>query len=431
MIGAPHNDHECLDAATAQVIDEVAAGNPALVALAQAHDSPEALFATIRSWPQDDDQGVPRERPKVMACRPPQRFQLDSRRPNCFERTGIAIGAAEIGWPEHVYRMATTDTPNGLHTFPTMDGQPVVLDPTQSRNALRAGLFRECRSGASDVEVRRLRLQRLIGTDETRGVRGDLARARAAKARGHMTWVDGKAIDEAIALYERALVTYQEQLDALGAARNAAPRPLALTPAEAVDWIAGLAMEPAARFPDGAGRVSQGHRAMRGVLVLRPIVVADVRDVAFVLALAEREARLWGPTGLRIVHSTAQAIDQLDRIAAERWLAERGADAGATGARNAGPFELRIGNTTVSPNVPLLTSLAKVGGRLAGNIGLEALKVKLATMGVTPPVLNTLEQELNREGLSLGPLAAPPPMLGSLGALTPEALAGRWLAGKL
>ena len=42
-----------------------------------------------------------------------------------------------------------------------------------------------------------------------------------------------------------------------------------------------------------------------------------------------------------------------------------------------------------------------------------------------------IEQELNREGLSLGPLAKPSPMLGSLSAMTPEALGGRWLAGKL
>jgi hypothetical protein len=52
-------------------------------------------------------------------------------------------------------------------------------------------------------------------------------------------------------------------------------------------------------------------------------------------------------------------------------------------------------------------------------------------MGITPPVLNTVERELQREGLSLGPLATPPPILGSLSAMTPEALAGRWLADKL
>jgi hypothetical protein len=46
-------------------------------------------------------------------------------------------------------------------------------------------------------------------------------------------------------------------------------------------------------------------------------------------------------------------------------------------------------------------------------------------------VLNSLEHELNQEGLTLGPLAKPSPMLGSLSAMTPEALAGQWLAAKL
>jgi len=61
----------------------------------------------------------------------------------------------------------------------------------------------------ADSATKRLRLERLIGTDETRGVRGDLGRARASKAAGYTTWVNGDPIDEAIAKYERALVTYQ------------------------------------------------------------------------------------------------------------------------------------------------------------------------------------------------------------------------------
>jgi hypothetical protein len=264
------------------------------------------------------------------------------------ERSGKFIGAAERLDASSVYRMATVETPSGLHTFPTRDGSPVILDPRQTRNALRAGLFRECRNAAG---------------------------------------------------------------------------PVVLTPTQAVDWIAGLATEPAARFADGPRRARDGHRALRAVLAGRPMCVADVRDVVFVLALGEREARLYGPIGVRIVHSTAHAIDRLDRLAADRWLADRAEP------RNLGPLAMVLGNV-VGSNLPLFSSLARVGGRIAGNVGLEALKVKLATMGITPPVLNTLESELHHEGLSLGPLAAPPAMLGTLGALDPEALAGRWLAGK-
>ena len=326
-------------------------------------------------------------------------------------------------------RLATVDTPNGLHTFPTEDGVPVILDPQVSRNALRAGLSRIGRNAARgaepDIPTRRLRIERLIGTDETKGVRGDLARARRAKELGQSTWVNGEPIDEAIASYERALARYQAILHELP--RNAAScgcaRPVvALTPIQAIDWCAELAAEPAVRFVDGERRVRNGHRAMRASLVGRPLCVGEVGDVAFVLALAEREARMWGAPGVRIVHTCAHAIDRLDQAAARQWLAERA-------PRNAA--ELRIGKYKIRPNTPLLSALARVGARLGGNVATQALRVKLASMGVTPPVLGSIEQELNREGLSLGPLAAPPPMLGSLAALTPDAIAGRWLAHKL
>lgn len=427
MIATPHNDHECLTPATEQVIAEVEAQSPALVELAERFDDTDQMAAWFRTLPQRDDDGDPADGPKVAACRPPQRLNFENPSPNCFERSCRWAGAAELIDPDRVYRLATVETPSGLHTFPTRDGEPVILDPLHNRNALRVGL-------TDDPAMRRIRIERLIGLDETRGVRGDLARARRAKELGHTTWVDGKPIDDAIATYERALAHYQAILDTLPrnktrAVRNAAP--VVLTPTQAVDWVAEIATQPAARFVNGVPRVQNGHRAMRGVLVFRPICVADVRDVAFLLALAEREAQAYGTSGLRIVHSTANAIDALDRVAAERWLVEQSSDSSNPSARNASPFELRIGGYSIGPNIPLLGSLAKVGGRIAGGVGLEALKLKLATLGISPPILNSLERELNREGLSLGPLASPPPMLGSLNAMTPEAIAGRWLAQKL
>jgi hypothetical protein len=349
MIAAPHNDRACLGAITDQVVQLVETEDPALVAIAEEHPDTASLAAWIRSLPQRDDEGIPGDGPKVGACRPPQRLQIPSDAPNCVERSAIYSGAAELIDPEPVRRLATISTPQGLHTFPTEDGEPVILDPYKSRNALRAGLFRMW---------------------QTRNV-----------------------------------------------------GPVALSPTAAVDWIAELAAEPSLRFTGGVARVRNGHQAVRALLAGRPLCIADVRDVAFVLALAEREARQWGPTGVRIVESTAHAIDRLDRDAARQWMAARCAP------RNAP--ELRIGKARVRPNVPLLAALGRVGGRLGGQVGVEALRIKLATLGVTPPVLNTIERELNREGLSLGPLAQPAPMLGTLGALTPEALAGRWLAHKI
>jgi len=501
MLGRPHNDRECLDAIMAEIETKLASGD--LDALAAQYPDTDALIEDIRARPQRDDEGLPCDGPKVTACRPAQRLRLPADDGNCVERAAEFVALAERIDPGPMRRLATVETPNGLHTFPTEDGVPVILDPMVSRNALRAGLSRIGRNAVAggrpareaphlrydrvlrrmeevrdeldrvlawkaqghsswadgrpfevviaakereieslameldglsrnalrgadpDVATRRLRLERLIGTDPTKGVRGDLARARAARERGHTTWVDGRPIDEAIATYERALATYRERLDALP--RNAAcpagsPAVVALTPMQAIDWCAELAAEPAARFVGGTRRVRNGHHAMRAVLVGRPLCVAEVGDVAFVLALAEREARMWGAPGQRIVRTCAHAIDQLDQAAARRWLDERA-------PRNRA--ELRLGHYKIRPNTPLLAALGRVGARIGGNVATQAIRIKLASMGVTPPVLSTIEQELNREGLSLGPLAAPPPMLGSLAALTPDAIAGRWLASRI
>ena len=347
MIAAPHNDRTCLDAVTREVIDLIEFEDPMLVAIADEHGSPEELAGWIRSLPQRDDTGLPCDGPKVEACRPPQRLRVPADDPNCVERSALYLGAAELLDPEPVRRLATVETASGPHTFPTEDGRPVILDPTQSRNALRAGMF------------------------------------RAEQARnGH--------------------------------------QPVELTPAEAVDWIAELAEEPAARFVGGSGRVQNGHRAIRAVLIGRPLCIADVRDVGFMLALAAREAGLYGPAARRAVATTALAVDGLDRLAARRWMSR-------TSPRNA--LALRLGGLRLTPDTKLLGALGRVGGRLGAQVGLEALRVKLAAMGITGPVLEVVDRELKQEGLSLGPLAKPSP-IGTLGSLTPQGLAGHWLAQK-
>lgn len=66
----------------------------------------------------------------------------------------------------------------------------------------------------NDIATKRLRIQRLIGLDDTKGVRGDLARTRAAADRGDRT-ANGKQIGEEIARLEAALTTYGSMLDGL------------------------------------------------------------------------------------------------------------------------------------------------------------------------------------------------------------------------
>jgi hypothetical protein len=467
MIASPINDHACLGPTTDQILAEVAANNPALVDLAARFSTIEDLAEWFRSLPQRDDNGDPSELPKVNACRPPQRFQLDSEMPNCYERTARWVGTAELIDPNRVYRLATVSTPNGLHTFPTVDGKPVILDPI-TRNALRTRAATSPRY-EGDIETRRTRLQRLIGTDETKGARADLSNMYRAKARGETTWIGGTPIDLAIYNAERAIAYHRSELSKLDefypagsdydedegpgpgpfetfvefnaeyarahpapSVRNAYPQDpeqlvdletVTLTPRQAIDWIAELAMSRAHQLIGGTRRIENGHRALCGVLVLRPICVADARDVALVLALAEREARKDGLGALKVVHSTARALDQLDQLAA----------ANATAAPRNNPLaSVLIGNLLNDKMLgSWLGALTRVAGRIATDAGVEAAKIKLAGVGLSPPVMTAFEKELNKEGLTLGALAKPPPITGSLDAMTPQALAGRWLAQKI
>lgn len=351
MIAEPHNDFECLQAITEEVIDRIESDDPMLIAIAEEHGTPEAIAQWIRSLPQRDDTGLEDDGPRVGACHPPQRLRMPADDPNCVERAALYMGAAELLDPEPVRQLATIETAAGPHTFPTEDGEPVILDPTQSRNALRGCLFQASQARNGDM-------------------------------------------------------------------------PVELTPTEAVDWLFELASEPARRFAGGRGRVCNGHRALRALLDGRPLRIAEARDVGFLLALAKRESELFGHPGARIVQMTALAADELDRLAAKRWVKQLSRPS----ARNA---EIRIGGLRVKPNIPALSALGRVGGRLGYQVGLEALRAKLATFGLAGPVLDAVEQELKREGLTLGPLAKPSPLIGSLGALTPQALAGRWLAQKI
>ena len=426
MIASPMNDHGCLGPTTEQIRAEIADGSPALRELAERFANTADLAEWFRTLPQRDDDGLPGDGPKVDACRPAQRLRFDATDPNCFERSARFVGAAELIDPDHVYRLATISTPNGLHTFPTCDGEPVVLDPKGVRNTPRVA------PSTTDNATRRLRIQRLIGTDETKGVRGDLARAHRAKELGHTTWVHGEPIDDAIATYEQALARYQATLDQMdveddeqgsGARNGSCARPMVLTPKQSIDWIADLARARVESLPRMLPHVNRGHRAMRAALLMLPICVGDAQAVALVLALAEREARDYGMPAVKVVHSTARALDSIDHLAADRTTAP---------TRNFNPLaSLALGVLNDKDVQSWLGAVTRVGGRILGGAGVEVLKSQLASVGVSQPILHAFEKELNREGLTLGALSKPSPMPGSLDAMTPQALAGRWIAQKL
>ncbi len=140
MIGLPYNDHQCLGAITQILATMVAEGDPVLLELAAQYPTTRELVDYIRSLPQRDDLGDPKDGPRVHACSPPQRVRIGAEDPNCVERGALLVAVEEINRPQHTYQLATVDTPVGLHTFPLIDGKPIVLDPRVTSECLECGL---------------------------------------------------------------------------------------------------------------------------------------------------------------------------------------------------------------------------------------------------------------------------------------------------
>jgi hypothetical protein len=140
MIGLPFNDHQCLGAITQILATMVDDNDPVLLELAAQYPTTRQLTDYIRSLPQRDDLGDPSDGPRVHACTPPQRVRIGAPDPNCVERAALFLAVEEINRPQHTRQLATVDTPIGMHTFPLVDGKPIVLDPRVTRECLDCGL---------------------------------------------------------------------------------------------------------------------------------------------------------------------------------------------------------------------------------------------------------------------------------------------------
>ncbi len=55
-----------------------------------------------------------------------------------------------------------------------------------------------------------------------------------------------------------------------------------------------------------------------------------------------------------------------------------------------------------------VSQLATAAGRIGLDVGAAALRSKMDSLGIGPDMVGLVEQELNREGLTLGVLAHPP-----------------------
>lgn len=365
MIGLPFNDLACLGWVTQVVAEMVANPDQRLVALASAHPSACAIQAYIRALPQRDDTGDPSDGPRLQECDPPQRLDLFSAAPNCFERSALYMLLAELVDPKPTRQLATVRLGEGaLHTFPLVDGAPVVLDPNESQVDLEQAL-RATRAALEAGE-------------------GDEPRNAAPST----VLVDPDVIADLHEHDDHATCVALERADT-------GPMPIGARDALALTTQLGIV--GAAQVRNGS-ELGRAHRARDTIMRLvdegvAPETEHEIDLVAWLLALAEQVAvEQHNSQTLAIVRATANGLAS---------LADQAIDQLRT--RN---LSLNIGGYRLSP-ASWLGDLAGVAARVGGNVGAVALRAKLASMGVGPDLFGLLEDELNRDGYSLGALANP------------------------
>jgi hypothetical protein len=178
--------------------------------------------------------------------------------------------------------------------------------------------------------------------------------------------------------------------------------PVAIDPRTAIEWTAELAETGATSVRNGPSRVHAARNAIfrlvdRGI---PPIDEQEADLIGWLLAVAERVARRYGPRALAIVRSTAQA------------LADLADEALARVSRN---LSLEIAGRTLRP-APWTSALARIAGRVGVQVGANVLTNKLAALGVGKDVLRVLQRELAAEGIDLGSQPAARPALGDAAA---------------
>jgi hypothetical protein len=165
--------------------------------------------------------------------------------------------------------------------------------------------------------------------------------------------------------------------------------PITIDARDAIEWTAQLAEAGAADFRNGPNRVRTARNAIMSLVDegTPPASAEVVEAIGWLLALAEKVARRYGPRALRIVRTTAQAI------------ADLADEAVARSHRNV-PWILAAAQF-IPPEYR--SALAKIGM----NVGANVLRSKLASYGIGDDMFGLVEDELNREGLTLGPVAKP------------------------
>lgn len=378
MIGVPFNNNDlvCLSAASEQAADLVERRDPLLLQYAQRFPTKWDAWAHIRSLPQRDDYGAPGDGPKVEACDPIQRLRIPAPDPNCFERAVLGMIVAEFLDPWPVRQLATLEFDWGLHTILLENGWPIVLDPRVDEEEVARRLAAIAPSapatGPASAEVRNAAPPG-FGFYSAADYAAHLAEERNAAAPGFDVH---SAADYAPYLAEE---------------RNAAP--LVIDVREAIDYTAQLAEEGTRNVRNGPRLTWLARNAIRSLIDdgMPPRDEKTLDTLGWFFAQAEQIARSYGTRALTIVRTTAAAIaDLVDDVLAHRQ-------------RN---FSFDIGGNHFS--VPSwLSDAAGTVGKIGLDVGAAYVRPYLLGAGITSEMLGLVEQELNAEGYSLGPLSKP------------------------
>ena len=169
--------------------------------------------------------------------------------------------------------------------------------------------------------------------------------------------------------------------------------PVEIEPLDAIEWTAKLAEVDAKQTRNGPSKVRRARNAVMNLAQSGHVPTqAEVDAIGWMFALAEQAARRMGSRAIAMVRTTAQAIADL----AEEMI--------ATQPRN---LSFAINDTRFE--VPgWVSQLGKVAGRVGLDLGSVALQSELSSLGIGGDMVGLVEQELNREGLSMGVFAHPP-----------------------
>jgi hypothetical protein len=356
VIGLPFGDNDttCLSAASLQAAELVEQHDPLLVEYAAQFRTLEEAWAYIRALPQRDDEGIPGDGPKLDACEPVQRLRIPADDPNCFERAVLGMIVGEFLDPAPVRQLATLEFPWGRHTILLENGLPIVLDPKVPLDELERGVSGGLASNAPELPE-----------------------------------VEPPGADPAAAGPEPMTRPTKHPRK-----RNR----IAVDVHDALEFTHELGEQATRNLRNGPRRAWLARNAIKSLLETRtpPSDAHTVDALHWFFQQAEDLARIYGHRALTIVQTTAAAIwDLVDDVLAQQARQQHDE------TRN---LSFEIGGTHFG--VPSwLSDAAGTVGKIGLDLGAAYVRPYLIGAGITGEMLGLVEQELNAEGYSLGPLS--------------------------